>query len=40
MEYGVTLNTISFNTLAWTALGVIPGLALIFGFMVWFSRRK
>jgi ABC-type uncharacterized transport system involved in gliding motility auxiliary subunit len=39
-EYGVTLNTISYNTLAWTALVVIPGLALIFGFMVWFSRRK
>ena len=39
-EYGVTLNTISYNTLAWTALGVFPGTALIIGFMVWFSRRK
>ncbi len=40
MEYGVTLNDISYKTLAWTALGVIPGLALVFGFLVWFSRRK
>jgi ABC-type uncharacterized transport system involved in gliding motility auxiliary subunit len=40
MEYGIALNQISFRTLAWTSLGVIPGLALIFGFFVWFSRRK
>ncbi len=39
-EYGITLNNISYNTLAWTSLGVFPGLALIVGFMVWFSRRK
>ena len=39
-QYGVTLNTISYNTLAWTAAVVIPGLALVFGFLVWFSRRK
>jgi ABC-type uncharacterized transport system involved in gliding motility auxiliary subunit len=40
MEYGVTMNAISFNTLAWTSVGVIPGLALVFGFLMWFSRRK
>jgi ABC-type uncharacterized transport system involved in gliding motility auxiliary subunit len=39
-EYGVSLNNISFNTLAWTAIGVIPGAALLFGIAVWLSRRK
>ncbi len=39
-EYGVSLNNISFNTLAWTSIGVIPGAALLFGVAVWLSRRK
>jgi ABC-type uncharacterized transport system involved in gliding motility auxiliary subunit len=39
-EYGVTLNAISYVTLAWTAAVVLPGLALVFGFLIWFSRRK
>ena len=39
-EYGVSLNAISYDTLAWTAAVILPGLALVFGFMIWFSRRK
>jgi ABC-type uncharacterized transport system involved in gliding motility auxiliary subunit len=39
-EYGVTLNAISYDTLAWTSAVVLPGLALLFGFLIWFSRRK
>jgi len=39
-EYGVTLNPISYTTLAWTSSVVLPALALFFGFLMWFSRRK
>jgi len=39
-EYGVALSPMSYATLAWTASGVIPGIALVLGIVVWFSRRK
>jgi ABC-type uncharacterized transport system involved in gliding motility auxiliary subunit len=39
-EYGVTLSPLSQTTLAWTVSGVIPGVALMLGILVWFSRRK
>ena len=39
-EYGVTLNPISYATLAWTVSVIMPGLALVVGFIMWFSRRK
>lgn len=39
-EYGVALSPMSYTALAWTAFAVIPGVALLLGILVWFSRRK
>jgi ABC-type uncharacterized transport system involved in gliding motility auxiliary subunit len=40
MEYGVSLNPISYRTVVWCALFFIPGAALVAGIFTWFSRRK
>jgi ABC-type uncharacterized transport system involved in gliding motility auxiliary subunit len=39
-QYGVSLNEISFRTVAWTAAFFMPGIALVLGIFTWFSRRK
>jgi ABC-type uncharacterized transport system involved in gliding motility auxiliary subunit len=39
-EYGIALSDLSFRALVWTAAIVVPGIALILGVGVWFSRRK
>ena len=39
-EYGISLNPISFRTVAWCAAFFVPGAALVLGIMSWFSRRK
>jgi len=39
-EYGVSLSPMSERTVDWTALIVIPGLALALGIFTWLSRRK
>ncbi|MEJ0000376.1 MAG: hypothetical protein WDO13_15190 [Verrucomicrobiota bacterium] len=39
-QYGVSLSPMSFNAVAWTAVVVVPGLALLAGFATWLSRRK
>ena len=39
-QYGVSLNPISYTTLFWTSVVVIPGTLLLLGALVWFSRRK
>jgi ABC-type uncharacterized transport system involved in gliding motility auxiliary subunit len=39
-EYGVALSPMSFRTLAWCSLIVIPASAFAIGIFVWFSRRK
>ena len=40
MEYGITLNPISYRTVVWCAAFFIPGAALVMGIFTWFSRRK
>jgi len=39
-EYGISLNPISYRTLAWFAAVIFPGAALLAGVLSWFSRRK
>jgi ABC-type uncharacterized transport system involved in gliding motility auxiliary subunit len=39
-EYGISLNPISFRTLAWCAGFFVPGAALLMGIGTWLSRRK
>jgi ABC-type uncharacterized transport system involved in gliding motility auxiliary subunit len=39
-EYGLEVSPISYRTLIWTTLGVIPLTALLLGIFTWLSRRK
>lgn len=40
LQYGVSLNPISYRTVVWCAAFFIPGAALLLGIFTWFSRRK
>jgi len=40
LQYGVSLNPISYRTVVWCAAFFIPGAALALGIFTWFSRRK
>jgi ABC-type uncharacterized transport system involved in gliding motility auxiliary subunit len=39
-EYGLALSPLQANTVFWTALIVVPGIALILAVFTWISRRK
>jgi ABC-type uncharacterized transport system involved in gliding motility auxiliary subunit len=40
MQYGVSLNPMSYRTVVWCAAIIFPALALVFGIFTWLSRRK
>jgi ABC-type uncharacterized transport system involved in gliding motility auxiliary subunit len=39
-EYGLFLTPMQANTVQWTALIVVPGIALVLALFTWLSRRK
>jgi ABC-type uncharacterized transport system involved in gliding motility auxiliary subunit len=39
-QYGIALSPMQFRTVIWTALIIVPGIAIILGITAWLARRK